>query len=219
MRSTAGHWLSWIALLAALQWAAAAVLWVISASSPETPGWVKAAGGAWAAGGAVALILAAEAAARGRILGILLAGAAGAASCALSLAPLLRQQRRGISPEKVLRARHKEADEPRHVLSLGRRILERAGQLRRTLEGHPSEIEVEMCLMGYRTCCDELLDMRLKLAEELPASGPLRRLRLQAALWRSSRAVRLVREALPPGTLRGETLQRRSRVEPGRRDA
>ncbi|ABG03364.1 hypothetical protein Rxyl_0389 [Rubrobacter xylanophilus DSM 9941] len=209
----------WVALLAALQWAAAAVLWVIAASSPQTPGWVKAAGGVWAAGGAAALVLATEAAARGSASGVLLAGAAGAASCALLSAALLRERGRGVSPERVLRERGEGARPPQDALSLARRIQQRARHLRGTLEAGPSEIEVEMCLMGYRACCDELLDMRLRLAEELPAAGPLGRLRLRAALRRAEKAVDRVRAALPAGALREEARAHRSRAEPGRHDA
>src|SRR5829696_6141247 len=60
-------------------------------------------------------------------------------------------QIRRLSPEEIVRyrSRQKATDTPEE---LSRRIVERADEMYRALLQSPSEIQVEMCALGYRAC-------------------------------------------------------------------
>jgi primosomal replication protein N len=49
------------------------------------------------------------------------------------------------------------------------------------LQDSPSEIEVEMCVLGYRSCAEDTVSLVRMVEVELPGCGPIRRLRLKMA--------------------------------------
>lgn len=108
---------------------------------------------------------------------------------------------RRISPEVITGFRS-------HVLGdltpeeLSRTIVERAGEIQRTLEGHPSEVRIEMCALGYRTCVNDMITLSHLAREALPHANFLRRLRLNRARKRATEALSAARQALPPGAIR-----------------
>src|SRR5919199_3599386 len=65
---------------------------------------------------------------------------------------------RRLTPEAITgsRIRRLAADSPE---DLSRSIVERAAEIRRTLAGSPSEIRVEMCTLGYRTCANDMITL------------------------------------------------------------
>lgn len=85
---------------------------------------------------------------------------------------------------------------------LSRTIVERAGEIQRTLEGHPSEVRIEMCALGYRTCVNDMITLSHLTREALPTANPIRRFRLLRARKRATEALSDVRHALPPGAIR-----------------
>lgn len=103
----------------------------------------------------------------------------------------------GLSPRKIVeyRVREEESVSPER---LSGRIVERSEEIHRSLLGEPSEVEVEMCVLGYRACADDLITLGCMVNEELPNSGLIRRLRLKMALRRAADALSRVRKSLSP---------------------
>lgn len=86
---------------------------------------------------------------------------------------------------------------------LSRSIVERASQIRNILSTRaPSEIEVEMCAIGYRACVNDMITLSHLINEELPHARFPRRLILRRARRKATEALSGAREALPPGALR-----------------
>ena len=85
---------------------------------------------------------------------------------------------------------------------LSRTIVERAGEIQRTLEGHPSAVRIEMCALGYRTCVNDMITLSHLVREALPNANFLRRLKLNRARKRATEALSATRQALPPGAIR-----------------
>ena len=82
-------------------------------------------------------------------------------------------------------------------------IVERASQIKNVLSAKsPSEIEVEMCAMGYRACVNDMITLSHLINEELPQAKLPRRVTLRRARRRATEALSGAREALPPGALR-----------------
>lgn len=81
---------------------------------------------------------------------------------------------------------------------LSKQIVERLRQIRRALDEEPSEVEVEMCALGYGVCADDMIALGLLVEEELAGAGPLRRARLQAFRRKAASSLSLTREAFPP---------------------
>lgn len=80
---------------------------------------------------------------------------------------------------------------------LSKQIVERLRQIRRALDEEPSEVEVEMCALGYGVCADDMIALGLLVEEELAGAGPLRRARLQAFRRKAASSLSLTREAFP----------------------
>ena len=110
-------------------------------------------------------------------------------------------QTRRLSPEEIVRyrTREKRAATPEE---LSHRIAERADEIHRTLLQSPSEIQVEMCVLGYRACVNDMITLTHLINEETKNVGPIRRLKLHAARRRATDSLSGVREALPPSALR-----------------
>ncbi len=111
----------------------------------------------------------------------------------------LRRIRR-ISPEDITDRRPRSATSLPEDLS--RSIVERAREIRRTLADSPSSIQIEMCVLGYRNCANDMITLTHMINEEIPDAGFFRRLRLRACRRRATDALSEARAALPPGVLR-----------------
>ncbi len=159
----------------------------------------------------LAMVLAAEAA----VIGLLWFVTSWLAALLLTLLPLtlvvailLRQamgspayRARRLSPEAIVEHREQEirADTPEE---LSRRIVERADEIHRTLLESPSEIQIEMCALGYRACVNDMITLTHLINEESKGAGALKRLKLHAARKRATDSLSVAREAMPPGALR-----------------
>ncbi|MCA1716435.1 MAG: hypothetical protein LC781_06055 [Actinobacteria bacterium] len=108
---------------------------------------------------------------------------------------------RRLSPEVIVgyRTRERETETPEE---LSRRIVERADEIHRTLLESPSEVQVEMCALGYRACVNDMITLTHLINEESKSAGPVKRLRLRSARRRATNSLSVAREAMPPGALR-----------------
>jgi hypothetical protein len=109
----------------------------------------------------------------------------------------LRCQARRISPEKLLR--YGEGEEHMPPERLCRHILECSYEIRRTLLGQTSGVEVRMCMLGYRACVNDSITLGRLIDKELPESGPVRRLRLAMIRRQATHSLARTREVIPPG--------------------
>lgn len=112
---------------------------------------------------------------------------------------------KGISPESVTGQRpSEETSDPQEQSprELSRSIVERSEEIRRTLYESPSEIQTEMCAIGYRSCVSDMITLTHKINAALSAAGFVERIRLRAARRRATDSLSKARQALPPGALR-----------------
>lgn len=103
-------------------------------------------------------------------------------------------------------------EEPNLITSpdtLCQQIVERSYQIRRSLSHKPTEIELEMCVLGYRTCVRDGIKLSRIIDAERLVTGMTRRWRLELAQRQSAHALSRAREQLPPQALR---IQRQSEV-------
>lgn len=109
---------------------------------------------------------------------------------------------RRLSPEAITghRPRRPAAETPE---SLSRSIVERAGEIRRSLAESPADgTRVEMCALGYRACANDMITLTHLVNGALPDAPLLQRLRLNRARKRAIDALAEARAALPPEALR-----------------
>lgn len=108
---------------------------------------------------------------------------------------------RRLSPEAIVRHRPRRRVESPE--SLSRSIVERAGEIRRSLTELPTdETRIEMCALGYRACANDMITLTHLVNEALPNSPLVERLKLRRARKRAIDALAEAREALPPEALR-----------------
>lgn len=112
---------------------------------------------------------------------------------------------RSISPENIAGYRppavaSSSKEQPPQELS--RSIVERSEEIRRTLSESPSEIQVEMCAIGYRSCVNDMISLTHKINAALPEANFFERMRLRSARRRATDSLAKARQALPPGALR-----------------
>ncbi len=108
---------------------------------------------------------------------------------------------RRLSPEAIVRHRPRRRDESPEGLS--RSIVERAGEIRRSLTELPTdETRIEMCALGYRACANDMITLTHLVNEALPNAPLVDRLKLRRARKRAIDALAEAREALPPEALR-----------------
>jgi hypothetical protein len=112
-----------------------------------------------------------------------------------------RYRARRLSPEAIVayRMRERETETPEE---LSRRIVERADEIHRTLLESPSEVQVEMCALGYRACVNDMITLTHLINEESKSAGSVKRLRLRSARRRATDSLSIAREVMPPGALR-----------------
>jgi len=110
---------------------------------------------------------------------------------------------RRLSPEDIVAYRARgEAQAEDTPEELSRRIVERADEIHRTLLESPSEVQIEMCALGYRACVNDMITLTHLVNEESKTAGPIKRLRLRSARRRATDSLSGAREAMPPGALR-----------------
>jgi hypothetical protein len=109
----------------------------------------------------------------------------------------LGYQARRISPEKLVR--YEKQEEPMSPAQLCWHLVECSREIRRTLLGQTSGVEVGMCLLGYRACLNDGIKLNRLIDKELPESGPIRRLRLQMIRRQAAHSLVRAREVIPPG--------------------
>ena len=110
---------------------------------------------------------------------------------------------RRLSPEDII-GRRARAEGPRQMgpEELSRSIVERAEEIRRTLLESPSEVQVEMCALGYRACVNDMITLTNLINEGTRSAGPIKRLKLRRWRRRATDALSGARQALPPSALR-----------------
>ncbi|MGB3633804.1 MAG: hypothetical protein WA982_07175 [Rubrobacteraceae bacterium] len=85
---------------------------------------------------------------------------------------------------------------------LSHSIIERATEIRRAMKGKTSEIQVEMCALGYRACVNDMITLTHLVNLELSEAGFFRRIKLRRARRRATDVLSAARQTLPPGVLR-----------------
>lgn len=111
---------------------------------------------------------------------------------------------RNISPEQITRQQASASavdQDPATPESLSQLIVERTAEIRRTLAESPSEIQVEMCVLGYHACVNDMISLTHLANEELQNASLVRRFVLRRARRRATDALTNTRAALPPGAL------------------
>lgn len=129
---------------------------------------------------------------------------AGAVSLRASLNSPSRRIR-SISPENITGQRPTDEAFEEAELSpkeMSRSIVERAEEIRRTMSESPSEVQVEMCAMGYRTCVNDMVKLTHGINVALQEANFLERVRLRSARRRATDSLSKTRQALPPSALR-----------------
>ena len=86
-----------------------------------------------------------------------------------------------------------------HSEQLCRHIVESSYQIRRTLLGRTSGVEVGMCVLGYRACVNDSITLNRIIDKEMPESGPVRRLKLEMIRRQAAHSLARAREVIPPG--------------------
>jgi hypothetical protein len=181
----------------------AAMLRVPIVYGPQATEPIKFALGAWLLASPFALGFAGSSAAwNAWIVGTLILMLADTLSLAFDFlswihAQKLRCQARRISPEKLLR--YGEGEEHMPPERLCRHILECSYEIRRTLLGPTSGVEVGMCLLGYRACVNDGITLNRLIDKELPESDPVRRLRLAMIRRQAAHSLARTRDVIPPG--------------------
>lgn len=108
----------------------------------------------------------------------------------------LRFRARRLSPQKIVG--YEGQEEPQSPGRLCWHIVERSHQIHETLRRHPSEAQVEACILGHAACMHDLTALTGLIADRLPKkSGPLRRRRLGLVRWAATRSIHRAGEAFP----------------------
>jgi hypothetical protein len=79
---------------------------------------------------------------------------------------------------------------------LARRIVECSSQIRATMLEDPSEDEIKTCIVGYRSCVNDMFTLVAMVAQERPKSRVLRRLKLRMVRGEALHALACAREGL-----------------------
>ena len=107
----------------------------------------------------------------------------------------LRLWARRLSPQKII-----GYEGPGEQPSPGRRcwrIVECSHQIHETLRRHPSEAQVEACVLGHAACMHDLTSLIELIDDRLAKSGPLRRRKLGLVRWAATRSINRAGEAFP----------------------
>lgn len=114
---------------------------------------------------------------------------------------------RRLSPQEITGYRP-EVPRAASPSELSRSIVERAAEIRHSLGNAPSEVQVEMCALGYRMCANDMITLTHMINERLPGAGPLQRFKLKRLRKQATEALSATRKLLPPGALRAARQER-----------
>lgn len=113
---------------------------------------------------------------------------------------------KSLSPESIAGYRPPEEmsggpreQSPREI---SRSIVERSEEIRRAMAESPSEVQVEMCAIGYRSCVNDMISLTHKVNAALSEANFVEKMRLRSARRRATDSLAKARQALPPGALR-----------------
>lgn len=113
---------------------------------------------------------------------------------------------RSLSPENITGYRISEpilSPAEQSPRELSRSIVERSEEIRRALsQSSLSDIQVEMCAIGYRSCVNDMITLTHKINAALSEAGFVGGMRLRADRRRATDNLAKTRQALPPGALR-----------------
>lgn len=115
---------------------------------------------------------------------------------------VLHYRARKLSPEKIVGLDGADEREQASPEKLSREIIECSESIHQALRKAPSKVEIEMCILGYQACADDLIALMRLIEKELPHTGPVRRARLKAAGRRAAVSLTRMRK-----TLRSSALQ------------
>ena len=107
----------------------------------------------------------------------------------------LRFRVRRLSPEKIVA--HEGLKRSPSPGQLCWHIVERSHQIHEALRRHPSEAQVEACILGHAACMHDLTSLIELIADRLPKSGPLRRRKLGLVRWAAISSIHRTDEAFP----------------------
>lgn len=174
-------------------------MWTLRIPKVGVTEWIKVVLGCWLLVAPFALGYGGTAGWNARGVGALMLALAGVGNDPLALwarlrANILHYRPRRITPGDIVE--YRGAEESLSPEELSRQIVERSDQIRRTLLGEPSEVEVEMCALGCSACMDDLITLALLIKEEQARSGPVRRMKLGAAYRRATDSLSRTRQAL-----------------------
>lgn len=108
-----------------------------------------------------------------------------------------------ITPERITGSRHQlQLSSRTTVEDLAQSITERANEIRRAMKGDVSEIQIEMCAMGYQACIDDMITLTHLVNQELPEAALIRRMKLRRTRRKATDSLSAARQTLPAGALR-----------------
>ena len=176
-------------------------LWALLEAGPRAGELTRVGIGAWLLVSPFALLFAGSVIAWNTwIAGVLMAALSDIPSLSFDLQSWLRAKRlghqaRAISPGSIVGyVDSGDAVDPEH---LSEQIAECAYQIYRTLSEHPSDLEADICTLGYRICVSDMFTLVHLLDKELPYVGITQRLRLEVARRRAVRSLSRACAALP----------------------
>lgn len=100
-----------------------------------------------------------------------------------------------LSPQKIIAYEGSEK-----LASPGRlcwHIVECSHQIHETLLRHPSEAQIESCILGHAACIHDRTSLIEIIADQLPKSGCLKRRKLVLVRWVATCSIRRAGEAFP----------------------
>ncbi len=108
-----------------------------------------------------------------------------------------------LTPERITGSRPQALPSPGSIPEdLARSIIERATEIRRAMKAKTSEVQVEMCALGYRACVNDMIMLTHLVNLELSETGFIRRMKLRRVRRKATDALSAARQALPAGVLR-----------------
>ena len=182
-------------------------LWGMLAGGSQAARWVKVSLGSWLLVSPVALGTADwPAALSAWVAGAVVLTSTDTARVALDLTASWRTNylsylARTLTPESIIWTR--VTKDPARPEQLADHIAESTDRIRRTLLEKPSDLELEMCAVGYARCAQDAVILVRLIQEETKKCGPLRQLKLRAAQHRATDSLSRACEAFPPGVLCG----------------
>lgn len=103
-----------------------------------------------------------------------------------------------LSPERIVGCQSSVQTGTPETLS--KQVVERSERIRESLTADPSPIEIEMCVLGYKSCAADMLLLLGRIEEELPDANAIRSWRLKSARRKAIESLTRTRETLPPAT-------------------